>query len=154
MIISNVFRNGLNYIYRMNSSVYFSGIMMLMLNVGSKYITINLSKTQEALLKNKIMRQILIFSIIWIGTKDIIVSLGLTAVFIILADYLFNENSSFCVVPEYMNRIQLAMDLNNDNIVSESEVKQALEILEKAKLVKNRKEKFKLIEMFDNKGVY
>ena len=35
----------------LNSSKYFAGIMMLTLNIGSKYITLELSKTQEAYLK-------------------------------------------------------------------------------------------------------
>ena len=47
----------------LNSSKYFTGIMMIMLNIGSKYITVKLSKSQEAYVKNYIIREILIFSI-------------------------------------------------------------------------------------------
>lgn len=145
-----LFKTLVDSIYKINSSAYFSGIMMLLLNIGSKYITIDLSKNQEQLFKNNIMRQILIFSIIWIGTKDIIVSLVLTAVFVILADYLFNEKSSFCIIPDYMKRIEKAMDINNDNNVSDSEIRQAIQVLEKAKQDKNRINQRKLIEMFSN----
>jgi hypothetical protein len=147
---NGLFKTFIEHLYRINSSVYFSGIMMLMLNIGSKYITIDLSKNQEQLLKNNIMRQVLIFSIIWIGTKDILVSLGLTAVFVILADYLFNEESSFCVIPDYMKRIEKAMDLTNDNKVSELEIKRAMKILEKAKQDNHKANQGKLLEMFSN----
>jgi hypothetical protein len=36
----------------------------------------------------------------WMGTSDIYSSLVLTAVFIILSDNLFNEDSEYCIVPE------------------------------------------------------
>ena len=47
-----------------------------MLNIGSKYITIELSKSQEQYLKNKIGRQILIFAISWMGSRDILIALS------------------------------------------------------------------------------
>ena len=31
----------------LNNSKFFAGLVMIMLNIGSKYITIELSKTQE-----------------------------------------------------------------------------------------------------------
>ena len=83
----------------LNNSKFFAGLVMIMLNIGSKYITIELSKTQEEYLKNHIARQVLIFSISWMGTRDILMSLALTAIFIVMTEFLFNENSKFCVIP-------------------------------------------------------
>ena len=111
---------------------------MIMLNIGSKYITIKLSKTQEDYLKSAIARQILIFSIIWMGTKDIIISITLTAAFYVLTNHLFNENSKMCVLPEKWRRIPQAIDTNKDGAVSEKEIDIALKVLEKA-----RRESFK-----------
>ena len=73
---------------------------MISLNIGSKYITISLSKSQESFLKNAIGHQILVFAMAWLGTRDIITSLILTAVFTILTQYLFNETSMFYIVPK------------------------------------------------------
>jgi hypothetical protein len=42
-------------------------------------------------MKWSISKQILIFAMAWMGTRDIYAALGLTAVFTILSDYLFNE---------------------------------------------------------------
>ena len=84
---------------KINNSKVFAGIIMIMLNIGSKYITIKLSKSQEEYFKNSIARQLLIFSIVWMGTRDVILSLFLTATFIVLTDHLFNEESNFCVIP-------------------------------------------------------
>ena len=62
---------------KINNSKIFAGIIMIMLNIGSKYITIKLSKSQEEYFKNSIARQLLIFSIVWMGTRDVILSLFL-----------------------------------------------------------------------------
>ena len=123
-----------NNIGSLNNSRFFAGIVMLMLNLGSKYVSVNLSKTQEQFLKASLARELLIFSIVWMGTRDIYISLILTACFIILADYLFNEKSKLCVMPKTFKKIENSMDLNNDGVVSEEELKKAQEILEKAKM--------------------
>ena len=47
----------------LNNSKFFAGLVMIMLNIGSKYITIELSKKQEEYLRNNVGRQLLIFSI-------------------------------------------------------------------------------------------
>ena len=67
-----------------NGSKLLVGLMMIFLNIGSRFITIDLSHTQKEYLTNSILRQVLIFAIAFIGTRDVIISLILTAVFTIL----------------------------------------------------------------------
>ena len=122
----------------LNSSAFLAGISMLILNIGSKYIEIGLSKTQEQAIRNSIAREILIFTIIFVGTKDIILSLFMTSAFIILADFLFNNNSKYCICRSYLNRIEMEADLNGDNKVSEEEEEKAIELLRKAKQQKKK----------------
>ena len=47
-----------------NGSRFFAGLIMIMMNIGSKYVNLKLSKNQEEFLRGAIARQILIFSII------------------------------------------------------------------------------------------
>lgn len=86
------------YITSLNQSKYFAGISMLLLNLGSKYIAMELSETHEQILSNKIIRRFIIFTVFFISTRDIWVSLTLTSVFIVLVSGLFNENSRYCLV--------------------------------------------------------
>lgn len=116
-----------------NGSRFFAGLVMIMMNIGSKYVNLKLSKNQEQFLKGAIARQILIFSIIWMGTRDIITSLILTAVFVILTDHLFNEESRFCVVSKVIKKYKNVLDTNGDNIVSEKELEDAMKIVAKHK---------------------
>jgi hypothetical protein len=84
----------------LNDSKFFAGIIILTMNIGSKYISVELSKTQENYIKYSLGRQILIFAIIWMGTRDIATSLIMTILFILFADYLFNEHSKYCIIPD------------------------------------------------------
>ena len=88
--------------HNINTSKFFAGFVMIMLNIGSKYITIKLSKSQEAYLRNTIARQLLIFSIIWMGTRDVLISIAMTGAFVVLTDHLFNERSPYCVIPGHL----------------------------------------------------
>ena len=50
-------------IMSLNSSKFFAGVIMILLNIGSKYITIELSKNQEQYLKHYVGRVLLLFAI-------------------------------------------------------------------------------------------
>lgn len=89
----------------LNNSKYFAGIAMLLLNIGSKYISIELSDSQDEFLQNIIIRRLALFTIFWFGTKDIISSFILTAVFVILVGHIFNENSDYCVLSKNKNKL-------------------------------------------------
>jgi len=135
---------------KINNSKIFAGIIMIMLNIGSKYITIKLSKSQEEYFKNSIARQLLIFSIVWMGTRDVILSLFLTATFIVLTDHLFNEESNFCVIPASLKNHAHILDTNNDGYVSKEEVESAMKIVEKANKQKRKQSHLRMAENFSN----
>ena len=138
-------RRSLHYI---NNSKFFAGMVMIMLNIGSKYITIKLSKSQEQYLRNTVARQLLIFSIIWMGTKDILISLAMTAVFVVLTEHLFNEHSSYCIIPQALRNYEDALDVNDDGHVTPDEVENAQRVLEKVKRRQQRRNHLRMLENF------
>ena len=127
-----------NSVTTLNNSRYFAGIVMLLLNIGSKYITFKFSKTQEEYLKNSFARELLIFSIIWMATRDIYTSILMTAAFIVLADFLFNENSRYCILPEKFKQLYNIIDADDNGIISDEEIKRAEDILNKEKKQKEK----------------
>lgn len=117
----------------LNNSKYFAGMVMIMLNLGAKVVSVNFSNSTQEYLKYGVSKQLFIFSMAWMGTRDIYTSIILTAVFTVLSEHLFNEDSRFCIVPEKYRMINTAIDTNNDGIISEDELQAALKVLEKAK---------------------
>ena len=93
----------------LNTSKYFAGIMILLLNMGSKFLTLELSENQEQILSNKVIRRFIIFTAVFVSTRDIWVSMIITAVFIILVSGIFNENSKYCIVTKPVIK-QVTMD--------------------------------------------
>jgi len=133
---------------KLNNSKYFLGVMMIMLNIGSKYVTVKLSKSQEAYIRNYIIREILIFSMCWMGTRDIYISIIVTASFFVLTQHLFNEESKFCVLPERYKKFHLLLDTNNDGEISDQEINDAVTLLTKAKKQKSEKQKENVYNYF------
>jgi len=138
-----------NHVMYLNNSKFFAGIIMILLNVGSKFITIQFSKSTEEYMKYTVSKQLLVFSMAWMGTRDIYTALGLTAIFTILSDHLFNEESSLCVVPQEYRILHKLIDTSNDGEVSETEMSAAIAILEKAKREKQRKMQKEAFQKFD-----
>ena len=71
---------------------------MIMFNLGSKYIIMDISKNQEQFFKNIIIRRLTLFCIFFVATRDVFISLVLTAVFVVLAFGLFNQDSTYYIL--------------------------------------------------------
>ena len=150
---SNIFIRFFDYVndhvMYLNNSKFFAGVVMILLNVGSKFISIQFSKSTEEYMKFSLSKQLLVFAMAWMGTRDIYAALGLTAVFTILSDHLFNEDSAMCVVPHKYRVLDKLIDTNDDNVISESELNAAIIVLEKAKKDKQRNYQKDVFAKFD-----
>jgi len=120
---------------QLNQSKLFAGLMIIILNVSSKYVNLKLSKTVESYLKHTFNRDILVFAISWMGTRDIYVALMIMLLFIIFVDFIFNEESKFCCLPEQFTDYHVSLLDSSKNSLSSDEIKQAEEVLDKAKNV-------------------
>ena len=151
----SVITNSLSYVNQhvifLNNNKFFAGIVMILLNIGSKFIMVEFSKSTQEYMKYTVCKQILVFAMAWMGTRDIYTSLGLTAIFTILSEYLFNEESQLCVVPPEYRVLHKLADTNNDGIVSDTELSAAIAVLEKAKKDKQKKEQKDAYLKFDYK---
>tara|TARA_Y100000590_G_scaffold253827_1_gene285113 strand:+ start:335 stop:742 length:408 start_codon:yes stop_codon:yes gene_type:complete len=91
----------LSLISTLNTSKYFSGVLMILMNLGSKYVGLELSEFQDEFLSKKIIRRLIIFCIFFVATRDIIISIILTGIFIIFIGGIFNDNSKFSIIKKY-----------------------------------------------------
>ena len=107
-----------------NKSKIFAGLVVVTINIASRLVNIKLSKSLENYLKYAFSRDILIFCIVWMGSRDINVSIIITTLFVLVADTLFNEDSSFCILPEHFTQ---------PDPPTEKEIENAKEVLDRAK---------------------
>lgn len=130
----------------LNNSKFFAGICLIILNIGSKFISVQFSKSTEEYLKRIVSKQLLVFTMAWMGTRDIYAAILLTAAFTVLSDYALNEESTFCMVPENYRVLKSLIDTNSDGEVSQQEMQDAMKVLAKAKqdkLKTSQKEAFR-----------
>jgi hypothetical protein len=134
-----------NILSQVNNSPIIAAFAMLFLNISSRYIDIGLSKTQENAIKKIIARELLIFTILFVATKNILLSTTLTLIFFIFTQYIFNEKSKFCVAPNFFKKITEEADFDNDGVISDYEIEKAIEIIQRV-----RKQNKKNPQMFNN----
>ena len=121
-----------NFLKKIESNKLFIGLMMIIMNIASRYVELKFTKGQEALIRN-IAREVFIFVVAFIATRELLTSLIITAVFIILANFVFNETCRFNILPKRYKNVINEMDLNNDGKVSDEEIKKVTSILKKIK---------------------
>lgn len=76
-----------------NTNPYFIGLMMLLLNLGGRFLGMEISKGQEKFFQHSLVRKFFIFTVLFVATRNILVAMFLTIIVLLLLAYLFNENS-------------------------------------------------------------
>lgn len=107
-------------IQSLNSNKYLWGLTMLFLNLGSRHVSFNMGPFITKCLKSDYAKYVLIFCIIFIATRDVLLSLTGTFIISIIVLHLFNENSNLCILPNYLKEI----DTNKNGEISEKELNQ------------------------------
>jgi hypothetical protein len=78
----------------LNTNPYFIGTMMLLLNLGGRFLQLEISKGQEKFFQQVWVRRILVFTVIFVATRNVLVALFMSIIVLALLSFLFNENSS------------------------------------------------------------
>lgn len=131
-----------NRIQTVNDSKIFAGIMIITLNIVSRFVSIKVSKTMEAYLKYTFSKYLLVFTIAWMGTRDIYIALIVLTGFIVMIEFLFDEESMFYILPEEFKDYHISMleDGENEEVVSDEDIKKAEKTLERAKKQNKKKD--------------
>ena len=118
-----------NILINLSNNKLFCGCLMLITNIGGKYLALELPTNIEKIFtSNFILRYLVLFSIFFMATRDIKTSLLLSLLFFIILKYFINEKSTFCLIKN--DEINLKNELTNNKISMEEYLK-AKEILNK-----------------------
>ena len=138
------------FLNNLSQNKLFIGLAMISMNIASRYVELKLTKGQEKFLKN-IGREFFIFIVAFMGSRDLFIALIITAIFSVLSNYVFNENSKFNIMPEKYKQIEDAIDINNDGKISQEELDKAYKVLKKAKDMEKTTKK---IDNLNNNLIY
>jgi hypothetical protein len=82
-------------IHDINMNPYLLGVAYILLNLGGRFMVLSVTPAQEAFLQNIVFRPLLLFAIMFIGTRNLVVAFWLTITVLITLHYLLNENSDW-----------------------------------------------------------
>ena len=128
-------------VHNINQSKYFAGIIMILMNMGSRYISLELSERHESILGHPMVRRLMLFTVFFTATRDIWISLGLTACFVILVTGIFHDESRFCMIPERYRK--------GKKVVTKSDIEKAEKVLA---LARQQQEQRKISPKAKSKG--
>lgn len=86
------------FLLTLNNSKIMWGITMILLNMGSRFIIADLGKAHEKLLQHEFFKKLILFSMFFVATRDVVTAFILTVVYIIIVDGIFHEKSTYAVV--------------------------------------------------------
>lgn len=116
----------------LSNNKLFGGCIMLLTNIGGKYLIMDLPDNMEKLFsKYFILRLLVLFSIFFMATRDIKSSILLSLLFFIVVKYFINEKSSFCLVS--------SENISNNKKITEDEYIKAKKIVNKYYLESDNK---------------
>jgi hypothetical protein len=137
------------YIHPINTSKLFAGILMILMNIGSKYVEVRLSKSQEHALRTHVGRNIVIFCVVFLGTRDLVMSIIMTAAFIVLTEHIFNEESQLCVMPNHLKKMADMATTKKEDVITPEDEKKARELLEKVKTMRKKQQQGQFLSYMD-----
>ncbi len=85
----------------LNTNPYFIGIVMLLLNLGGRFLSMELTEKQEQFLQQRWLRPVIFFTVIFVATRNLAVAFWMTLGLFLVLWILANEKSPFCIVPSW-----------------------------------------------------
>lgn len=79
------------------SSPYSLAVAIFLINLGGRFLPMEISKEQEKFLNQPWFRRTIIFVIFFLATRNFVTAAWMAFIVILCVGYLFNENSSLCV---------------------------------------------------------
>ena len=104
-----------------NTNPYFIGITMLLLNLGGRFLAMEITKEQEKFFQQTWVRGLLLFVVVFVATRNIIVAFWLSIVVMILLRLLLNENSQFYLLAREGGKPEKFQDAQPTNALTPEE---------------------------------
>lgn len=114
----------------LNTNKVFWGLTMITVNIGSKYVIGDLNKFQNVIINNDALKVVIVFAMFFIGTRDILTTLFLTAVFVVVIKILINEQNPYNILPQSIKE-QMTQANETTGLITEEQYRDALVIVDK-----------------------
>ena len=91
----------LTSIHDINMNPYILGFAYILLNLGGRFMVMSVTPAQEAFLQDIVFRPLLLFAIMFIGTRNLVVAFWMTILIHLILHYFLNEDSSWYLLRDW-----------------------------------------------------
>ena len=88
-------------IHDINMNPYILGFAYILLNLGGRFMVMSVTPAQEAFLQDIVFRPLLLFAIMFIGTRNLVVAFWMTILIHLILHYFLNENSTWYLLRDW-----------------------------------------------------
>jgi hypothetical protein len=88
-------------IHDINMNPYILGSAYILLNLGGRFMVMSVTPAQEAFLQDIVFRPLLLFAIMFIGTRNLVVAFWMTILIHLILHYFLNENSTWYLLRDW-----------------------------------------------------
>ena len=85
-----------------NNSKVLWGISTIAMQLGGRHVVGGLTEMQNKFMGMEVVKRFVLCAMIFVATRDIVVSICMTVAIYAALSWLLNENSCLCIVPENM----------------------------------------------------
>lgn len=105
-----------NVLMILNQNKVMWGVSMLLLNIGSRYVVADLGKSHEYILSNQIVKKLVVMSMFFVATRDVLTSFLLTVSYILIVDGILHEKRAYCLLPKkVIHDVNAGKPVSNDD---------------------------------------
>ena len=83
----------------LNSNPYIIGLAYLFLNVSGRFLSLELTKQQEAFLSHPFLRPFILFAVMFVSTRNVAIAFWSTLAILAVIWFFANENHALCLIP-------------------------------------------------------
>jgi len=84
-----------------NTNPFIIGSLMLLLNLGGRFLALELTKKQEEFLQAPWVRPAIFFTVIFIATRNVAAAFWVSLIFFFIIWVAANEKSPYCMIPSW-----------------------------------------------------
>lgn len=90
-----------NTLMYLNSNPFIIGAFMLLLNLGGRFLALELTKKQEEFLQAPWVRPAIFFTVVFIATRNLAAAFWVSLIFFFIIWVAANEKSPYCMIPSW-----------------------------------------------------
>lgn len=109
----------------LNESKLLAGMLIVLINVASKFVNLRLSQPMEAYFRHTFSRHLLVFAMAWMPTRDVVLAAIISMLTIFMVDHLTNIQSPWCALSEHFTGTHLTLAAQTEQEEREKKEKDA-----------------------------